>query len=165
HAGRGKAGEIADHAAAERDHQIAAVDARVDDRLAHGLEDRITLGAFARRHLDRRTADAGGFERGFRRGQMLRADIDVGDDNDARARAQRLDALPERSEQRATDDDVVVAARKCDGHDDRLGRTRLNGHASPSATMPSWAGSAAMISSTMASCGSSRDSTTMLACE
>ena len=35
HARRGEAGEIADHAAAERDDQIAALDARRDDRLAH----------------------------------------------------------------------------------------------------------------------------------
>ena len=34
HHRRGKAGEIADDAAAERDHQIAALDARRDDRLA-----------------------------------------------------------------------------------------------------------------------------------
>ena len=31
HAGRGEAGEIADHAAAERDHEIAALDARRDE--------------------------------------------------------------------------------------------------------------------------------------
>ena len=40
HARRGKAGEIADHAAAERDDEIAALDARRDDLLAHLLERR-----------------------------------------------------------------------------------------------------------------------------
>ena len=34
HGRGGKAGQIADHAAAERDHQVAAFDARGDDRLA-----------------------------------------------------------------------------------------------------------------------------------
>ena len=50
--GRGKAGEIADDAAAERDHEIAALDARGDDRLAHVLERGVALRAFARRHDD-----------------------------------------------------------------------------------------------------------------
>ena len=40
HDRRGKAGEIADHAAAERDHEIVALDARRDQRLADLLEDR-----------------------------------------------------------------------------------------------------------------------------
>src|SRR6185312_14465339 len=38
YARRGEAGEIADDAAAERDHQIAALDARADDLLADALE-------------------------------------------------------------------------------------------------------------------------------
>ena len=51
---RGKSGEIADHAAAERDDEIAALDARGDDRLAHRLERGVALGALARRHDDAR---------------------------------------------------------------------------------------------------------------
>ena len=62
HARRGKAGEIADHAAAERDDEIAALDAGGDDRLADDLEGREALGALARRHHDRGTVDAGGFQ-------------------------------------------------------------------------------------------------------
>ena len=52
HDGRGEAGEIADDAAAERDHQIAALDARGDDRLADLLEDAIAFRGFAGRHDD-----------------------------------------------------------------------------------------------------------------
>ena len=44
----GKAGEIADHPAAERDDQIAAFDARRDDRLADLFEDAKAFRALAR---------------------------------------------------------------------------------------------------------------------
>ena len=69
---RGKAGEIADHAAAERDDEIAALDARRDDRLADLLEVAKLLRAFAGRHDDaRRVAMPAAVERGFRRGEMM----------------------------------------------------------------------------------------------
>ena len=69
HAGRGKAGEVADHAAAERDHEIAALDARVDDRFADVIEGREALGALARRQRRSRVQSMPrGFERGLRAG-------------------------------------------------------------------------------------------------
>ncbi len=51
HDRRRKAGEIADHAAAQRDHEIVALDLRGDQRLADLFEAGIALGplAFARR--------------------------------------------------------------------------------------------------------------------
>ncbi len=52
HAGGGKAGKIADHAAAERDDQIAALDLRGDQGLADLLERRVVLRALALRHDD-----------------------------------------------------------------------------------------------------------------
>src|SRR6185437_878347 len=71
----GKAGEVADDAAAERDHEIAALDARADDLLADALEGGDALRSFARRDEDARGADAGVLERGFRRREMMRRDV------------------------------------------------------------------------------------------
>ena len=47
-AGGGKAGEVADHAAAERDQKIAALHARCEGRLAKLSEMGVILGRFAR---------------------------------------------------------------------------------------------------------------------
>ena len=159
HRCRGKAGEIADDAAAERDHKIAALDARRDDRLAYGLERRVALGALADRHHDARGLDAGRFQRGFGGGEMMAGDGLVGDERHARAAAQRLDARAEAGEQAAADDDVIGARTERDLHHRRLTRTQRRGHDAVSA--PRCLGISAMISSTMVSCGSSRDCTVM----
>ena len=63
HGGR-KAGQIPDHAAAQRDHEVAALDARRDQGLADVLEDRKALGALARRHGHDRGGDAAQRQRG-----------------------------------------------------------------------------------------------------
>ena len=64
HHGGGEAGKIADDAAAERDHEIAPLDARGDQRLANLLEHRKALGALPGCHDDARRLHAGGVERG-----------------------------------------------------------------------------------------------------
>ena len=112
HAGRGIAGEIADHAAAERDHQIAALDARRDDRLAHGFEGRVVLGALAWRHDDGRT---------FNAGRLQRAPRPPPDDAWPRSASVTIATLaagrsalmrsPSDRDQPAADDDVVGARR------------------------------------------------------
>ena len=128
HAGRGKAGEIADDAAAERDDQIAALDARVDDRLADAVEAGVALGALARGDADGGEVDAGGCKRGLGGLQVMLGDGLVGDDRRTRARPQRLDARPEQSEQPAADDDVVGARAERDLDGDRLAGAGLRGH-------------------------------------
>ena len=60
---RGKAREIADHAAAERDHQIVALDLGRDQRLGDLLEAGIALRALAFLDDDPRGGDAGRRER------------------------------------------------------------------------------------------------------
>ena len=62
---RREAGEIADDAAAERDHQIVALDLGRDQRFADFLEAGIALGALAFLDDDPRGRDAGGRQRGF----------------------------------------------------------------------------------------------------
>ena len=52
HHRRGETGEIADDAAAERDHEIVALDAHGNDRLADLLEDAIAFRDFAGRNDD-----------------------------------------------------------------------------------------------------------------
>ena len=90
---RGKAREIADHAAAERDHQIVALDPRRDQRFADLLEPGIALRAlaFARRR-SRDVGDAGRGERCLGRLQPMLRDRAVGDDRGAHARPKRCDA-------------------------------------------------------------------------
>ena len=92
----------------------------------------------------------------------------VGDERHARARPQRLDARAQARKQPAADHDVVGALGQRDLHHDRFGKLALaqrRGHdfASGAAAMSRYRGSAAMISSTMVSCGSSRDCTVMSA--
>ena len=60
-----EAGEIADHAAAERDDEIVALDLGRDQRLADLLETGIALGALAFVDDDARRRDAGVRQRGL----------------------------------------------------------------------------------------------------
>ena len=96
HHRRHEAGEIADHAAAERNRQIAALDARGDDRLADLLEDAIALRGFAGGNDDAARRHAGMAQRRFGRFEMMARDIVVGDDDGFGTRPQRRDAGAER---------------------------------------------------------------------
>ena len=92
-AGGCETGEVADNAAAESDDEVAALDTRGDDRLAHRLECGIALGGLAFRHNDARGLDGRRSERGLAGRKMMARDRLVGDERNARARPQRLDAL------------------------------------------------------------------------
>ena len=61
----GEAGEIADHAAAQRDERCAALDAQAKKILGELLEMPEILGLLARRQHDRRVRDAGRVEPGL----------------------------------------------------------------------------------------------------
>ena len=167
HRGRREAGEIADDAAAERDHEIAALDARGDDRLADLFEHAKALRAFADRndHAARRHAGSG--KRGFGGIEVMTRDILVGDDGGLGARPQRFDARAERGDQPAPDDDVVAAGAERDLDGRRIGAKRC-GHApafrAGGAASFRNAASAVIMSATMASCGTSRDCTVRSAC-
>jgi len=128
HAGRGKAGKVADHAAAEGDDEIAALDARRDDRLAYRLEGGVALGALAFRHHDARAFDARGFERGLAGGKMMAGDGLISDERNTRPRPQRLDARAQAREQAAADHDVVGALGQCDLHHNGLRMAQRGGH-------------------------------------
>src|SRR5271169_4053836 len=135
----------------------------LDDRLAHGLERCVAFRALALRHDDSRAFEPGGFQRGFGGAKMAPGDGRVGDDRTFGARAERRDALAQAREQPAADDDVVAARAERDLDHGRLSPFALaqrRGHGLLSA-ISSGLASLAMISSTMLSCGSSRDCTTM----
>ena len=114
HAGRGKAGEIADHAAAQRDHQIIALDARRDQRVADLFEGGVVFRSLARRHDDVRTRDLRRLERGLGVSEMMIGNRLVSDDGGLGVRPQRFETRAKRSEQPAADDDVIAARAKRD---------------------------------------------------
>ncbi len=117
---RRKSGEVADHPAAERHHQVGALDARGDEGLAHPLQDGEALRALARRHGHHGGADPGLRQRRLCSGEMVVRDGLVADDGDLGARSQRRDPLAERSEDTAADHDVVAALAERDIDQDRI---------------------------------------------
>src|SRR5262249_36605789 len=130
-----KAGEIADDAAAQREHEIRTLDARGNQRLAHALELRKALRTLARRHRHRGSGDARRRERGLRDSEMVAHDGLVSHDCDLRPGPQRRDFLAEQRQQAAADVDVVAALAERDVDDDRVAATqgRRHGSWSPSA--------------------------------
>src|SRR5262249_37039128 len=98
-----------------------------------------------------------------RRDEVNSGDVFVGDDGDPRARTQCLDALPQARKKTTTDRNIVGA--RVESHSDhvrfRLAQRRC--HDDFSAPSPRCLGSWTMISSTILSCGSSRDCTMMSA--
>ena len=104
--------------------------------------------------------------RGARRGQMIACHGLVADDRDFRARPQRRNALPERGQYPAADHDLVAALAERHIDDDRIAGSQRHGHGarSPDAASaalsrpkPRWGASSLTISSTIRSCGTSRD--------
>ena len=91
-----KAGEVADHAAAERNHEIVALDLGCDQSLAHLFEDGIALGALAFLDDDVRRRNSGLRQRGFGLCEPMACDGAVGHDGGARSRPQRSHSLAER---------------------------------------------------------------------
>src|SRR5262249_12469796 len=168
----GKAGEIADDAAAERYHDISALDARGNQRFADSLEHREAFRSLARWHRHRRGADANGAKCSLRRGKMVPRDRFVGDDRGLGAGPERGNPFAQQGQLTAPDDDVVAALAKCDIDDDRIASAQRRSHdrRSPSADGPGIAqarpicpASALTISSTILSCSTSRDCTVISA--
>ena len=116
HRRRRKAGEVADDAAAERNHEIAAFDARGDDRFADLFEHAEALGAFAGRNDERLYATAALGKRRFGGGEVVMLDVLIGDDGALAPRPQCFDARAERGDQAAPDGDVVAAGAERHPH-------------------------------------------------
>src|SRR5262249_34344611 len=168
----GKTGKIADDPAAERHHDIGALDACRDERFTNSLEYREALRALARGYRHARCADPSRGKRGFGRRAVVACDRFVADDRSHGPRPQREDFLPQQRQLPAADDDVVAALAERDIDDDRIAgaQRRSHGRRSPCAgtlvvasAVPSWPASALTISSTILSCRTSRDCTVMSA--
>ena len=124
HARRREAREIADHAAAERDDEIVALDPRRDQRLADVFEYRRSF--FEPSPAGTMTCDTpmpAASSDVCAAGEMRAPDILVGDDRGARARPQRRHARSELREHAAADHDVIGAVAERDIDDDRIVRS------------------------------------------
>ena len=171
-----KAGEIADHATAECHHQVVALDLRRYQGFADLFEAGIGFRAFALVNNDSRGGDAGLRQRGLGLLEPIPGDIAVGDDGGARAGPQLSDTGAQRWQHIAADDDVVGAVAERDIDRDRVGMFQRRGHrVTPSAPGVACAAEAvppvhsqvcraSMHSSTIFSCGTSRDQIVRSAC-
>ncbi len=99
--------QIADHAAAERDHHIASFDPVFQQPFHHAGQVRPAFGALARRQHQRLAGDARRRERVAKRRQVQARDIFVGDDGQTRADQQRRDLGPRASDQTRADAHLV----------------------------------------------------------
>ena len=79
----GKADQIADHAAAQRDDMVAAFDFQREQRVEQLFQMAPALGLFARWQDDRFDRDVGGAQAGVEAGQLGLGHIGVGDDDQA----------------------------------------------------------------------------------
>ena len=131
----GEPGQIADDAAAERNHRIAALDPARKQCLDDGFEGAPVLLPLAGRDDQRRRGQSGGSERSGQRRQMEAGDGRIGDDR-YRARAgQRRDDRPGAGQRPGRDFDIIATRVEADGDNHRC------------------AASAATIARTVASCG------------
>ncbi len=90
---RRKAGEVADDAAAQRDDEIAAFEAELEQALAQRLQLAKALGRLARRQRDRADVAAVLLQGRFQRAEMKARDVRVRDDGAARSSEPRADQL------------------------------------------------------------------------
>ena len=165
-----KAREVADHAAAERDDEIVALDLRRDQLLADIFQALIAFRNLALVDDDPRRGDAGVEQRRLGLAQPVCRNKLVGDDGRARAGPQRRDARAQRSQHAAADDDVIGAVAERDIDRNGIGIFQRRGHrVAPTISLvvslapQRCACSAAMHSSTIFSCSTSREATVMSA--
>ena len=111
----GQPGQVADHAAAEGDHDAAPVDLRVQQPLGQHLEMGEILGRLARRQDDRRAVPAGGRE-GVRQGRQVQPGDGLVRDHDQPAPGQdRGDPCRRLGQETLADQDLVGPRPQGDG--------------------------------------------------
>ena len=104
-----EAGQVADHAAAEGDDEIAALDAFAEKPFGQLFQFGERLCAFTRCQADCRMMDACAVETLFECGQMKCGDGFVGHDGDALAPQEGLQMFARIRDQSPPDEDVVGA--------------------------------------------------------
>ncbi len=123
---RGKAREVADDAAAERDEHGAALDAAGEDFVGERGEMGEILGLLPRRHDDCAMRDAGVVEAAHQRRQVEIGDRAVGDDDGAPLLHQRQHQRTSLADQLRSDQDLVGSAAERNG--DALGAVERRVH-------------------------------------
>src|SRR5262249_39155181 len=168
----GKSRQIANHSTAESDDQITALDPRRDQGLADVFERLPALRAFARWHHDMSDPDTGRRQRSIGYLEVVDRYGPVNHDRSPGVGPYRRDPLAEGRELSAADHNIVTARPERHTDDNRIARAQRHGHgARPSCAvcgmlacaMPRRRASSITISSTMRSCGTSRDCTVMSA--
>jgi hypothetical protein len=126
--GGGEASEVADHSAAKRDEEIAALHPRFQRRLAKLLEMSVILGRLAGRQHDVAVPYAEGVETGLQGREPAGADIGIGDDESRRAGRQLGQLFPGVADEIGADENVIGAGAEFHA-DARRGRGKSgSGH-------------------------------------
>ena len=108
----GKAGQIADHAAAKRDDAIAPLDAKLEQAFAERRQHGEALARLAGADHGLAEKQALSIEARLQRPEIERRHIAVADHRAARAGKRSSDAPPGRGDQTLADDDRVAPSRK-----------------------------------------------------
>ena len=108
----GEAGEIADHAAAERNDAVAPLDAELEQALAQRASTGKLLLASPGAHHRLAEKQPMLLEARFERGEIKRRDIVIAHDGAARAGQRRGDAASGRGDQPLADDDGIAPSGK-----------------------------------------------------
>ncbi len=152
----GETGEVADHPAAQRDHQALAVDFHVEQRAAQPFQPGEAFADLARRH-----DDGAGIDTGLPQGLQKAGKVDLGDmavgHNRHHPLGKRLQQGAGARQRTGRDMNVVGAPAEADGN---LIVCNWPAH---DASHSLWAASAATILSTSTACGSSPESRAMSA--
>ena len=107
--GGGKADEVANDPAAQRDDMVAAFDLQREQGVEQLLQMPPALGLFARRQDDGFDPDIGGAQAGVEPGQLGCGDVGVRDDDEPAAPGEAGKLVPGAIERALFDQDVVAA--------------------------------------------------------
>src|SRR5690606_18919792 len=111
----GETDEIADDAAAERDHVVAALDPFTDQPFGEPREAVPAFRAFACGEHEGGKGDAFSAERHAEAREIGFCDICIGDDHRARPLEKRRDVAADAGQEAVADEDRVAAGAKVDG--------------------------------------------------
>ena len=114
HDAGGEAGKIAYDAAAQRDHDIATLEARGDNRFDHFAEIDVALGLLASRQNHRSRFDAACLQAAHEAIEMGCGNVGVGHHRGTNARQAGSDLCAGALNQARSDEDVVGAVSKAD---------------------------------------------------
>ncbi|MNV10647.1 hypothetical protein D3C71_1011830 [compost metagenome] len=131
-----KTGKVADHAAAERDHRVIALDTGRQHHVADGCQMIEAFGLLTGRQRQRDSFDTVGLQRIHQGFEIKRGDMFVGDDRSLASLEPRGDLAAGTGQQSRTDQDIVGPVSERHMHK-AFGGSGLHCHS----VSPCWAGS------------------------